>query len=148
MNHALRNVSPESVRIHVCWGRGEGPKNHDIPLSELVELLLQSRARGISIVGANGRHEHEWQVWRDVRRSEDIVLIPGVVDNTTNIIEHPEVVADRIMKYASVMGRGNVIAGLDCGFGNTPYGDVDSDIAWAKLGSLVEGARLASKRLW
>ena len=145
MNHATRNLSPEQVRIHVCWGRSETPKKYDLPLADIVDLLLRARAVGISIVGANGRHEHEWRVWKDVKRSEELVLIPGVVDNTTNIVEHPEVVAYRLLNYMNVVGRENVIAGLDCGFGNSPNGEVDPGVAWAKMQSLVEGAALAGK---
>jgi 5-methyltetrahydropteroyltriglutamate--homocysteine methyltransferase len=149
MNHGLRDIPPEQVRIHVCWGRGEGPKNHDVPLRDIVDLLVKGRAAALSIVGANGRHQHEWKVWKDVKLPNDYVLIPGVVDNTTNIIEHPEAVADRILNYASVVGRENVIAGLDCGFGNSPAGGaVDPQIAWTKLQSLSQGAALATKQLW
>jgi 5-methyltetrahydropteroyltriglutamate--homocysteine methyltransferase len=147
-NHATRNIPRDQVRIHVCWGRGEGPKNHDVPLTDIVDLLLASNAQAISIVGANGRHEHEWRVWKEQKLPDDLILIPGVVDNTTNIIEHPEVVCDRLLNYASVVGRENVMGGLDCGFGNSPTADVDPRIAWAKLKSLADGAALATKKLW
>jgi len=147
-NHATRNIPREQVRIHVCWGRGEGPKNHDVPLTDIVDLLLVSHAQAISIVGANGRHEHEWRVWKEQKLPDDLILIPGVVDNTTNIIEHPEVVCDRLLNYAGIVGRENVMGGLDCGFGNSPTADVDPRIAWAKLKSLADGAALASTELW
>jgi 5-methyltetrahydropteroyltriglutamate--homocysteine methyltransferase len=149
MNHACRDIQPEQWRIHVCWGAGEGPHNHDPELKDLIDVLVKANAQGISIVGANGRHEHEWRVWKGTL-PDGKVLIPGVVDNTTNFIEHPEVVADRIVDYASVAGRENVIAGVDCGFatGVSANPAVDPKIAWRKLQSLAEGAALASKQLW
>ena len=150
MNHATRDIPAEQVRIHVCWGAGEGPHNHDPELVDIIDVIVKANALGISIVGANGRHEHEWRAWKG-KLPDGKVLIPGVVDNTTNFIEHPEVVADRIKDYASVVGRENVIAGVDCGFAtgisaNLPA--VDPKIAWRKLQSLSEGAALATKQLW
>jgi 5-methyltetrahydropteroyltriglutamate--homocysteine methyltransferase len=128
---------------------GEGPRNHDVPLRDIVDLLLEARPAAMSIMGANGRHEHEWKVWKDVKLPDGKVLIPGVIDSTTNIIEHPEVVAERIVRYATVLGQENVIAGVDCGFGTNARTDqVDPKIAWAKLRALVEGAELATKELW
>jgi 5-methyltetrahydropteroyltriglutamate--homocysteine methyltransferase len=149
LNHSTRDIPPERMRFHVCWGADEAPHHRDVPLADMVDLLLQARPEGMTIVGANGRHEWEWQVWRDVRLPEGKVLIPGVIDSTTNIIEHPETVADRVVRYAEVVGRENVIAGVDCGL-DTVAGvrQVDAEIAWAKLASLAEGARLASTRLW
>ncbi|MGH8057116.1 MAG: cobalamin-independent methionine synthase II family protein, partial [Candidatus Entotheonellia bacterium] len=117
LNSATRDIPAERVRMHVCWGAGEGPRNHDVPLRDIVDVLLQARPAAMSIMGANGRHEHEWKVWKDVKLPDGKMLIPGVIDSTTNIIEHPEVVAERIVRYANVLGRENVIAGVDCGFG-------------------------------
>jgi 5-methyltetrahydropteroyltriglutamate--homocysteine methyltransferase len=149
LNTATRDIPAEHVRMHVCWGAGEGPHNHDVPLRDIVDVLLTGRPAALSIVGANGRHEHEWKVWQDVQLSAGKVLIPGVIDSTTNIVEHPEVVAERIVRYANVLGRENVIAGVDCGFGTNARTDqVDPEVAWAKLQALVEGAELATKALW
>ncbi len=149
LNTATRDIPAEHVRMHVCWGAGEGPRNHDIPLRDIVDVLLTARPAALSIMGANGRHEHEWKVWQDVPLPAGKVLIPGVIDSTTNIIEHPEVVADRIVRYANVLGREHIIAGVDCGFGtNARTEQVDSEVAWAKLRALVEGAELATKALW
>ena len=150
MNHATRDIPSEQVRVHVCWGAGEGPHNHDPELADIIDVIVKANAQGISIVGANGRHEHEWHVWKG-KLPDDKVLIPGVIDNTTNFIEHPEVVADRIINYASVVGRENVIAGVDCGFAtgiSAAVPAVDPKIAWRKLQSLSEGAALATKQLW
>jgi 5-methyltetrahydropteroyltriglutamate--homocysteine methyltransferase len=149
LNHATRDIPVEHVRVHVCWGAGEAPRNHDVPLRDIVDVLLKARPAALSIMGANGRHEHEWKVWQDVPLPEGKVLIPGVIDSTTNIIEHPEVVADRLVRYANVLGRENIIAGVDCGFGTNARTDqVDAKIAWAKLQALVEGAELATRALW
>ena len=135
--------------MHVCWGAGETPHNHDIPFRDIVDVLLTARPPALSIVGANGRHEHEWKVWQNLQLPTGKVLIPGVIDSTTNIVEHPEVVAERIMRYANVLGRENVIAGVDCGFGTSAQTDqVDSEVAWVKLRALVEGADLATRALW
>jgi len=136
--------------MHVCWGNAEGPHHLDVPLAEIVELLLTARPAGLSIEGANPRHQHEWNVFERVKLPDDKVLIPGVLDSTTNFIEHPELVAQRIVRYARVVGREQVIPGTDCGFGTnvTEIPIVDSRIAWAKLQAMVEGARLASERLW
>jgi 5-methyltetrahydropteroyltriglutamate--homocysteine methyltransferase len=149
LNAALDGLPPERMRLHLCWGNYEGPHHHDVPLQEIVDIVLRARPVGISFEGANPRHAHEWKVWRHVRLPDDKVLIPGVIDSTTNFIEHPELVAERIERYAEVVGRERVIAGTDCGFGTSAWGrKVDGKIAWAKLRSLVEGARLASKALW
>lgn len=149
LNAALDGLPPERMRLHLCWGNYEGPHHHDVPLREIVDLVLKARPVGISFEGANPRHAHEWKVWQDVRLPEEKVLIPGVLDSTTNFIEHPELVAERIVRYAEVVGRERVIAGTDCGFGTSAWGrKVDGQIAWAKLRSLVEGARLASAALW
>jgi 5-methyltetrahydropteroyltriglutamate--homocysteine methyltransferase len=149
LDTATRDIAPEHVRMHVCWGAGETPHNHDVPLRDIVDILLTARPAALSIVGANGRHEHEWKVWQDVRLPAGKVLIPGVIDSTTNIVEHPEVVAERIIRYATVLGRENVIAGVDCGFGTSAQTDqVDAEVAWTKLRALVEGAELATRALW
>lgn len=149
LDDAIKNIPPEQVRLHLCWGNAEGPHNHDIPLREIIEPVLRSRPVGIVVEGANPRHEHEWIVFQDVKLPEDKVLIPGVIDSTTNFIEHPEVVAQRIERFASVVGRENVIAGTDCGFATLAAApSVVPEITWAKLASLVEGARIASSRLW
>jgi 5-methyltetrahydropteroyltriglutamate--homocysteine methyltransferase len=149
LNYATRDISPEQMRFHVCWGADEAPHHRDIPLGDMVDLLLEARPHGMTLVGANGRHEWEWQVWRDTKLPDGKVIVAGVIDSTTNIIEHPETVADRIARYAGVLGRENVIAGVDCGL-DTVAGvrQVDPAIAWAKLAALSEGARLASDRLW
>jgi 5-methyltetrahydropteroyltriglutamate--homocysteine methyltransferase len=149
LNHATRDIDPEQMRFHVCWGADEAPHHRDIPLGNMVDLLLQARPQGMTLVGANGRHEWEWQVWQDTALPDGKVIVAGVIDSTTNIIEHPETVAERILRYAGVLGPENVIAGVDCGL-DTVAGvhQVDPDIAWAKLASLSQGARLASERLW
>ena len=150
LNEALRDIPPDRMRLHVCWGNGEGPHHRDIPLRQIIDVLLKARPAGLSVEGANPRHEHEWKVFQDVKLPDGKVLIPGVLDSTTNFIEHPEVVEQRIVRYAETVGRENVIAGTDCGFGTiatfTPQ--VDPKIAWAKLRSLGEGAQLASEVLW
>ncbi len=149
LNHALAGLPPERMRLHLCWGNYEGPHHHDVPLREILPLVLKARPVGISFEGANPRHAHEWKVWQDIRLPDEKVIIPGVLDSTTNFIEHPELVAERIVRYAQVVGRERVIAGTDCGFGTSAWGrKVDGKIAWAKLQSLVEGARLASAALW
>src|SRR5262245_472032 len=149
LNYALAGLPPEQLRMHMCWGRPERPHNTDVPLRDIVDLLVKARPSGLCVTGANGRHEHEWKVWKEIKLPDGKVLIPGVIDNTTNIIEHPETVAERIVRYASVVGRENVIAGVDCGFGTSPKGaDVNPKVAWAKLASLAEGAALATRELW
>jgi 5-methyltetrahydropteroyltriglutamate--homocysteine methyltransferase len=149
LNAALDGLPPERMRLHLCWGNYEGPHHYDVPLAEILPLVLKARPAGLSFEGANPRHAHEWKVWQDIRLPGDKVIIPGVLDSTTNFIEHPELVAERIVRYAEVVGRERVIAGTDCGFGTSAWGrKVDSKIAWAKLQSLVEGARLASASLW
>jgi 5-methyltetrahydropteroyltriglutamate--homocysteine methyltransferase len=149
INHAVRDLPLDRIRVHVCWGADEAPHNRDIPLKEIVHSLLRLKPVGMTIPGANGRHSHEWKVWQDVKLPEGKVIIPGVIDSTTNIIEHPEAVAERIVRYASVLGRENVIAGVDCGFDTVAdMGQVDREIVWAKLGSLADGAALATKELW
>jgi 5-methyltetrahydropteroyltriglutamate--homocysteine methyltransferase len=144
LNHALRGLPADRIRYHICWGSWHGPHTTDIPLRDIVDLMLSVNAGGYSVEAGNVRHEHEWRVWKDVKLPDGKVLIPGVVSHATNIVEHPQVVADRIVRYALVAGRENVIAGTDCGLG----GRIHPQIAWAKLEALAEGARLATKELW
>jgi len=149
LNHALEGIPEEQIRYHVCWGNYEGPHTHDVPLRDIVDLVLRVRAGAYSIEACNPRHAHEWRVWEEVKLPPGKVLIPGVIDSTTNFVEHPEVVAQRIEQYARLVGRENVIAGTDCGFGTSAGRDrVHSEVVWAKLATLAEGARIASRRLW
>jgi 5-methyltetrahydropteroyltriglutamate--homocysteine methyltransferase len=149
LNQAVANIPPDRMRLHVCWGNSEGPHNHDVALKDLLDIVLKARPAGLSYVAANPRHEHEYKVFRDVKLPDGKVLIPGVIDSTTNFIEHPELIADRICNLARIVGRENVIAGTDCGFGTVAgFELVDSKVAWAKLKALAEGARLASVQLW
>jgi 5-methyltetrahydropteroyltriglutamate--homocysteine methyltransferase len=149
LNHAIEGLPPERIRYHVCWGSWPGPHTTDVPLRDIVDLILAVKVGAYVIEGANPRHEHEWKVWRDVKLPEGKVLIPGVISHATNVVEHPELVAERIARYASVVGRENVLAGTDCGFAQGPfYRRVHPSIMWAKLEALAEGARLASKELW
>jgi 5-methyltetrahydropteroyltriglutamate--homocysteine methyltransferase len=148
LNHALAGIDPDRVRIHVCWGNYPGPHHYDVPLAEILDIVYQVNASGLSIEGANPRHEHEWAVFAEIPLPPDKVLIPGVIDTCTNCIEHPETVAQRIERYARVVGMERVIAGTDCGFGTMAgRSAVVPDVAYAKLASLAEGARLASSRL-
>lgn len=149
LNQALEGIPEEQIRYHVCWGNYEGPHTHDVPLRDIVDLILRVRAGAYSIEASNPRHAHEWQVWEDVKLPPGKILIPGVIDTTTNFVEHPEVVAQRIEQYARLVGRENIIAGTDCGFGTAAGRDrVHPEVAWAKLQALAEGARIASRRLW
>jgi len=149
LNHALRDIAPEQLRMHVCWGNYESPHHHDVPFAEIADLILGARPAGLLVEGANPRHEHEWRVFEDVALPEGKVIVPGVIDTLTSYVEHPEVVAQRIVRYAEVVGRENVIAGTDCGFATfANFTPVNPDIAWAKLRSLVEGAQIASRELW
>jgi 5-methyltetrahydropteroyltriglutamate--homocysteine methyltransferase len=149
LNHALRNVARERVRMHVCWGNYEGPHHHDVPLERLLPVVTRAKIGGLLIEGANPRHAHEWAVFRDCRVPEDWIVIPGVISSTTNYIEHPLLVAERIGRYADLLGRERVIAGSDCGFGTfAGFGPVDPDVTYLKLRSLAEGAAIASRRFW
>ena len=149
LNHALRNVPAERVRMHVCWGNYEGPHHHDVPMARLLPIVLKAKPQGLLFEAANPRHAHEWMVFRDVEMPEDKVLIPGCLATTTNYIEHPELVAERLERIAQIVGRERVMAGTDCGFGTfAGFGPVEPDIAYLKLRSLVEGAQIASRRLW
>ena len=144
VNHALQGIPEDRVRFHICWGSWHGPHKGDVPLKEVVDLLLKVRAQGYSVEAGNVRHEHEWKVWQNTKLPAGKVLIPGFVSHATNVLEHPELVADRIVRFAKTVGRENVIASTDCGLG----GRVHPQIAWAKLQALAEGARLATKQLW
>jgi 5-methyltetrahydropteroyltriglutamate--homocysteine methyltransferase len=149
LNHAVKDIPPERMRMHICWASTQGPHHNDVPLKDIVDIVLKGRPQAVSFPGANPRHGHEWKVWKDVTLPEGKIIIPGVIDSTSNFVEHPELVADRILQYAGAVGRENVIAGVDCGFGTFAGRlQVDSKIVWMKLASLVEGARLASKELW
>jgi 5-methyltetrahydropteroyltriglutamate--homocysteine methyltransferase len=148
LNSAVAELPPHRMRMHVCWGNYEGPHHRDVPLRDIVDILFTARPAGLSVEGANPRHAHEWNVFETVRPPEGKVLIPGVIDTTTNFIEHPELVAQRILRYARIVGPEHVIAAVDCGFATfASRPTVEPEIAWAKLGSLVEGARLASEQL-
>ncbi len=149
LNHALRNVPADRVRMHVCWGNYEGPHHHDIPLARLLPVVLRAKPQALLFEAANPRHAHEWAVFKDVRLPEDKVLIPGVISSTTNYVEHPLLVAERLERLAALVGRERVIGGSDCGYGTfAGFGPVEPDIAYMKLAALVEGARIASERLW
>jgi 5-methyltetrahydropteroyltriglutamate--homocysteine methyltransferase len=145
LNHALRDLPIDRVRLHVCWGSYHGPHKYDIPLRDIVDIVLSVRAGGYSLEASNPCHEHEWQVWEDVKLPEGKVLIPGVVSHASDFIEHPELVAQRLVRFARVVGRENVLAGTDCGLGERVG---HPSINWAKFDSLVEGARLATRQLW
>ena len=147
LNHALAAVPRESIRIHVCWGNYEGPHDHDIPVERILPILAKAKTQAILFEGANPRHEHEWKAWRDAKLPDDLILIPGVIDSCSNYVEHPELVAQRLERYMQIVGPERVIAGSDCGFGTfAGYGKVDAGIAYKKLASLAEGARIASER--
>ena len=149
LNHALGDIPPDRLRLHLCWGNYEGPHHRDVPLADIIDIVLAARPAAISFEAANPRHEHEWAVFRDVALPDGKVLIPGVLDSTTNFIEHPELVAQRIARFAGLVGRENVIAGTDCGFATfAGRSAVDPRITWAKLQAMAEGARLASAQLW
>jgi len=144
LNHALEGIPEDRVRFHICWGSWHGPHKGDVELKDVVDLLLKVMAQGYSVEAGNVRHEHEWKIWQNTKLPDGKLVIPGVVSHATNVLEHPELVADRIVRFAKVVGRENVIASTDCGLG----GRVHPQIAWAKLGALAEGARLATKQLW
>ena len=144
VNHALAGIPEDKVRYHICWGSWKGPHSTDLPLRDVIDLMLKVKASQYSVEAANPQHEHEWKVWKDVKLPAGKAVIPGVVTHKTNVLEHPEVVADRILQYAGAVGRENVIAGTDCGMG----GRIHPQVAWAKLRALSAGAALASKQLW
>jgi 5-methyltetrahydropteroyltriglutamate--homocysteine methyltransferase len=149
LNHALRNVPAGRVRLHVCWGNYEGPHHCDAPMSQVLPIALKAKPQALLFEAANPRHAHEWRVFHDADIPEDKILVPGVIDSTTNFIEHPELVAERISRYTNIVGRDRVIAGTDCGFSTfAGFGAVDENIVYAKLASLAEGASIVSGRLW
>ena len=149
LNHALANIPADKVRVHVCWGNYEGPHTHDIDLAKIGPIILGIKAQALSVEAANPRHEHEWTVWMDLKLPSGKILLPGVIDTSTNYVEHPELVAQRIVRLAGVVGRERIIASTDCGFGTSAgYGKLDPEVAFLKLGALVEGAARASRQLW
>jgi 5-methyltetrahydropteroyltriglutamate--homocysteine methyltransferase len=149
LNHALRGIPPERSRYHICWGSWNGPHAFDVPLKDIIDLLLQVRVGHYSFEAANPRHAHEWRVWETVKLAPGKILIPGVISHATNIVEHPELVAERIVRLAKIVGRENVMGGTDCGFAQSPLARrVHPSIMWAKLKSLAEGARIATEMLW
>jgi 5-methyltetrahydropteroyltriglutamate--homocysteine methyltransferase len=149
LNQAVANIPADRMRMHVCWGNYEGPHTHDIPLLAILPIVLRAKPAALLIEGANPRHEHEWETWTRHKLPDDKVLVPGVIDTSTNYVEHPELVAQRITRYANAVGRDRVMAGTDCGMGTfAGFGPVHPEIAWAKLRSLTVGAELASSRLW
>jgi 5-methyltetrahydropteroyltriglutamate--homocysteine methyltransferase len=149
LNHAVRGLPADRMRVHVCWGSTLGPHHNDVPLKDIVDIVLQGVPQAVSFPGANPRHGHEWKIWREVKLPGDKFIIPGVIDSTSNFVEHPELIADRIVQYANAVGRENVMAGVDCGFGTfAGRMQVDTKIVWMKLAALAEGARLASRQLW
>jgi 5-methyltetrahydropteroyltriglutamate--homocysteine methyltransferase len=149
INHAIEGIPRERIRYHVCWGSWPGPHTTDVPLKNIVDLILKVKVGAYVIEGANPRHEHEWKVWKDVKLADGQVLTPGVISHATNVVEHPELVAERIVRLAQIVGRENVIAGTDCGFAQGPFHRrVHPSVMWAKLEALAAGARLASKELW
>jgi 5-methyltetrahydropteroyltriglutamate--homocysteine methyltransferase len=149
LNHALRDIPPEKIRFHTCYGINMGPRVHDMELKDIVDVILKIRAGAYSFEAANPRHEHEWKVWKDVKLPDGKILIPGVISHSTILVEHPELVAERILRYAQIVGRENVIAGSDCGFATFAGSkEVHPSIVWAKLKALGDGARIASKQLW
>jgi len=149
MNHALRDLPPERMRVHICWGNTESPHHRDIALRAILPELLKLRPQALLIEAANPRHAHEWAIFRDIALPDDKILIPGVIDTTTNFVEHPALVAERLCRFADIIGRERLIAGTDCGFDTIAgTGKIDARITWAKLAALVEGAEIASDRLW
>jgi 5-methyltetrahydropteroyltriglutamate--homocysteine methyltransferase len=149
LNHALEGLPPEKTRYHICWGSWNGPHMFDVALKDIVDLVLKVNVGAYSFEAANPRHEHEWQVWKQVRLPPGKKLMPGVVTHSTNIVEHPELVAERLLRFAGIVGRDSVMAGTDCGFSQSPLaGRVHYSIMWAKLKALAEGAAIASRQLW
>jgi 5-methyltetrahydropteroyltriglutamate--homocysteine methyltransferase len=149
LNHAVADIPADRMRMHVCWGSTVAPHHTDVPLKDIVDIVLSAKPQAVSFPAANGRHEHEWKLWREVKLPPGKIIVPGVIDSTVNTVEHPELVADRLMNFASAVGRENVIGGVDCGFGTfAGRVQVDTKIVWMKLKSLSEGAALASKQLW
>jgi 5-methyltetrahydropteroyltriglutamate--homocysteine methyltransferase len=149
LNHALVAVPPDQARLHLCWGNYEGPHHHDVPLADIIDIVFTARPATISFEAANPRHAHEWALFEQVKLPEGKTIIPGVIESKANFIEHPELIAQRIARYANLVGRDNVIAGSDCGFGTwVGQAAVDPDVVWAKLAAMAEGTRLATKQFW
>ena len=149
LNHAVRDIPAEKMRMHVCLASTMGPHHEDVPLADIVDIIMNAKPQAVSFPGANPRHEHEWKVWRDVKLPDGKFIIPGVIDTTSNFVEHPELVCDRILNYASVVGRENVVVGGDCGFGTfAGRVQVDRKIVWMKFAAMTEGAAMASDKLW
>ena len=149
LNHALADIPKDRVRLHVCWGNYEGPHHHDAPMEMVLPIALRANVGALLFESSNPRHAHEWEVFANTPLPDDLILIPGVIDSTTNFVEHPKLVAERICRFADIVGRERVIAGSDCGFSTfAGFGAVDEDIVFAKLASMADGARLASERLW
>ena len=150
LNHALTNIHPDRVRLHLCWGNYQGPHDRDIALKDIIGVALKAKPSAISFEGANPRHEHEWKVFEEVKLPDGKLIIPGVIDSTTNFIEHPELVAQRIVRYAQSVGKENVLAGSDCGFGTSVRSDplIEPEVVWPKLQAMTAGAQLASQELW
>jgi 5-methyltetrahydropteroyltriglutamate--homocysteine methyltransferase len=149
LNHALANIPADAVRLHLCWGNYEGPHHRDIAIKDIIDIVLKAKPAGISFEASNPRHEHEWKVWKDVKLPGDKVLIPGLIAHSTNVVEHPELVAQRLTRLAGIVGGENVIGGTDCGFAQGALIQrVHPEIQWAKLAALAEGARLATRELW
>jgi 5-methyltetrahydropteroyltriglutamate--homocysteine methyltransferase len=149
LNHALANIPPEQLRMHLCWGNYEGPHHFDVPFADIIDIVFSARPAAISFEAANPRHAHEWTLFEKVKLPDGKVLIPGVIESKSNFIEHPELIAQRLSRYASLVGRENVIAGSDCGYGTwVGQAAVDPDVVWAKMAAMAEGARIATKQFW
>jgi 5-methyltetrahydropteroyltriglutamate--homocysteine methyltransferase len=149
LNQATRNIPPEQLRMHLCWGNYEGPHHCDVPLGDVIDIVFKARPSAIALEAANPRHAHEWKLFETVKLPEGKMLIPGVIESKSNFIEHPELIAQRIARYARLVGRENVMAGSDCGFGTwVGQAAVDPDVVWAKMAAMAEGARIASREFW
>ena len=149
LNHAVRNINADRMRLHICWGNYEGPHTHDAPMAQVLPIALAAKPQALLFEASNPRHAHEWTTFADVEIPDDKILVPGVIDTTTHFVEHPELIAQRIERFAGIVGRERVMAGTDCGFSTfAGYAGIDPEIAYAKLASLAEGAQLASDRLW
>jgi 5-methyltetrahydropteroyltriglutamate--homocysteine methyltransferase len=149
LNEAVKDIPADRMRMHLCWGSTMAPRHTDVPLKDIIDIVLTAKPMAVSFPAANARHEHEWKIWKDIKLPDGKFIIPGVIDSTHNTIEHPEVVCDRLLNFASAVGRENVMGGVDCGFGTfAGRVQVDTKIVWMKLAALAEGAALASKQLW
>jgi 5-methyltetrahydropteroyltriglutamate--homocysteine methyltransferase len=149
LNHAVRNIPAENLRMHLCWGNYEGPHHCDVPIADIIDLVFKAKPQAISFEAANPRHAHEWEVFKRVKLPDAKLLIPGVLESKSNFIEHPELIAQRIARYAELVGRENVVAGSDCGYGTwVGQAAVDPQVVWAKLAAMAEGCRIASRQFW